>query len=640
MERIELLLPAGDRDSLRAAVANGADAVYLGLEAFNARRLADNFRIATLPSTVEFCHKKGVKVFVTANVLVKNRELEDYFTMVAAVGQSGADALIIQDPCLIPLIREHAPECEVHLSTQATTNNIYAVPEGADRIIVPRELGFEEIAGMAKHIPVEMFVHGALCLGYSGQCLFSSIAGARSGNRGRCAQPCRQKYNGTFPLSTRDLCLLEKLPEVIVTGAVALKVEGRMRGSLYTGTVARVYRKYIDMHYSGKFAVDPKDIETLKMAFNREFTTGFAFNDSVVEADFAMNRGICLGVMRSGELRLEADLRVGDGVMALHGGKKSGNTVRAIMMNGAEVQAARKGDSVVIDVKGARDGDRIFKTFSTELKVDLGEDFEPVEERAATKRVRLPPMPAVKAPGQASLFVRVHTPEGAKEADRAGAAAVYYDIFSKEIAEARDRVKSARFFLSAPRIMSGSGVEDAIDIIKKIGPDGIMVGERGLLTQLQKTRIDAEIHLDQSLNVFNDIDLATYPGIPVISPELNFAELAEMKSKRFIVSVHGPMVLMTAREPIRDRVLRDESGRTFRTRKSGEITEVLNCSDLGLFNKTAEYLGVGIKWFHLDLDRDVGKFVKIYRRIIAKEQFDDRNIRKGFTTGHFGRGVD
>lgn len=640
VKQIELLLPAGDKDSLRAAVANGADAVYLGLEAFNARRFADNFRTGALPSVVEFCHGKGVRVFVTANILVKNHELEDFFNVISAIGSSGADAVIIQDPCLIPLIKETAPNCEIHLSTQATTNNTYAIPDSVDRVIVPRELNLEQITAMGKKVPVEMFVHGALCLSYSGQCLFSSIAGARSGNRGKCAQPCRHRYNGSYPLSTKDLCLLEKIPEIIKTGVVSLKVEGRMRGPLYAGVVARIYKKYIDMHYAGGFDVDPKDIEELKMAFNREFTTGFAYNSSVVDSSFSMNRGIYLGVLESGNIRLEADLRNGDGVMALRDGNKTGNTINRIKNKGARVDMARKGDVVTIDVRGGRNGDRIFKTFSSEFQVNLGEDFVLQEKSILPKPFRLLKFSENKITGSPLLFVKVHDANGAREADQSGAGVIYYDVFNKDCEAVRQSVKNAKFFLSTPRIMSDMDVQKALEVIGRLKPDGVMAGERGLLFAIKKSGNQVEMHLDQSFNVFNDIDLDAYDGIPVISPELRFDEIAKFKSKKFMVMVHGPIVLMTTREPIKDRVLTDESERRFRTRASGDVIEILNCSDLGLFNKSKDYLGIGVKWFYLDPARDVGKIVATYKKIITNEQFDDRKIRRGFTTGHFGRGVD
>ena len=638
-DRVELLLPAGDKDSLRAAVANGADAVYLGLDSFNARSFADNFRREALPSLVAFCHNNNVRTHVTANILVKNSELEDFFNLVGWIGQAGADAIIIQDPCLMPFVRECAPDCEVHISTQATTTNIRAIPEGADRVIVPRELGLEQISAMARKVPIEMFVHGALCLSYSGQCLFSSIAGARSGNRGKCAQPCRHRYNDSYPLSTKDLCMLEKLPEVIRTGVAALKVEGRMRGALYTGAVARIYRKYIDRHYAGEFKVEPRDIEELKMAFNREFTTGFAFNRSVVDPSFSMNRGVYLGTIEKGRLRLEADLRTGDGVMALRGGAKSGNIINRILKDGARVETAGRGDTVEIDVKGARNGDRIFKTFSADFGVDLGADFGLEKTALSVKRFATPVFKDNAAPGEPALFVKVRDAVAAGEANRAGASVIYYDVFGKDCEGVRKNIKEARLFLAAPSVMSDPDIERALDIIEKVRPDGVMAGERGLLSALGQSKAPADVHLDHSFNVFNDIDLEAYRGIPIISPELAFGEVAALRSKRFIVMAHGPLVLMTTKEPLKDAALRDESGRVFRTRRSGDLTEVLNCSELGLFSKTLDYVNAGVKWFCLEPSRDVGRTVGIYRKIISGQPFDDRKLRKGYTTGHFGRGV-
>jgi len=640
MERVELLLPAGDKESLRAAVANGADAVYLGTESFNARRFAPNFSLGSLPGVVDFCHRNKVRVFVTANILVKNRELEMFFKLVSGIGRAKADAIIIQDPCLIPLVKECAPKLEIHLSTQATTTNKYAVPEGADRVIAPRELNLEQLSAMAKVVPVEMFVHGALCLSYSGQCLFSSIAGGRSGNRGRCAQPCRYKYNGEYPLSTRDLCLLEKLPDIIKTGVVALKVEGRMRGPVYTGVVARTYRKYIDMFYKSDFRVIPRDIEELKMAFNRDFTTGFAFNRSVVDPRYALNRGLFLGVLEGGRLRLETDLRTGDGVTVFHDDDKSGNTVRKIKKQDRDVDRASRGDIVTIEVRGARNGDSVFKTFSTKLKVDLGADFTMDEKRIEAKPFILPRPQEKKADGPPLLFVKVHDIEGAMEADRSGASVIYYDIFKDDCEAVRDSVKSARFFLATPRIMSDEEVEKAFNLIETLNPDGVLAGERGLLSMLKRTKSPFDIHLDASFNVFNDIDLDAYGGTPIISSELTLEELAAFKSKRFIVMVHGPLVLMTTKEPIKAAALEDKSGRTFRTRRYGDLTQILNCSDLGLFNKAIAYFDLGLRWFHLDLEKDVGKLVSIYERILSKKRFNDRNARHGFTTGHSTRGVD
>jgi len=644
MDRVELLLPAGDTESLRAAVANGADAVYLGLEAYNARRSAENFGRSTLPSVVRFCHKRGVRVHVTANILVKNNELPDFFDMIGLIGASGADAVIVQDPCLVPHIRERAPGLGVHLSTQAATTNRHAIPEGVDRVILPRELRLDEVAAMAKAAPAEVFVHGALCLSYSGQCLFSSMAGGRSGNRGLCAQPCRQRYNGAYPLSTRDLCLLEKLPEVIGTGVVALKVEGRMRGPVYTGVAARIYRRYIELYYAGReFKVDGADIETLKMAFNRDFTTGFAFNNSVVDSRFPHNRGLLLGVLKGGRLKLESDLRVGDGVSVFRLTGKSGNAVREIERGGKRVDRARRGDLVSFDVRGGRDGDAVFKTFSADLSVELGDDFRPVPGEPALKPFRLPDFPEKLISMPPSLHVKVHDVLGAAEAARAGASVVYYDIDRDDIeialSAAKGASKGARFFLASHRVLSDSGVEEAVRTIEQFRPDGVLAGERGVLSLLRKNNFPGEVHLDYSFNVFNDIDLACRPGIPIISPELSLSELSALRSKDFIAMVHGPLVLMTTREPIEAGTLRDDSGRTFRTRRSGGLVQILNCSELGLFNRTRDLLAAGVRRFYIEAERNAGKTVATYMKILSGKRFNDQNARRGRTTGHLGRGV-
>ena len=640
MERVELLLPAGDKQSLRAACANGADAVYLGLDSFNARRFAPNFTRGNLPSVVKFCHGKGVKVFVTANTLVKNVELEDFFSMVGLIGRAGADAVIVQDPCLVPLIRECEPGLGIHLSTQATTTNSQAIPKGVDRVIVSRELGLDQIASIARLVPAEMFVHGALCLSYSGLCLFSSMAGGRSGNRGRCAQPCRQSYNGSYPLSTRDLCLLEKLPDIIRTGVVALKVEGRMRGPLYTGVVARIYRKNIDRYYDGRFRVDERDLEQLKMAFNREFTTGFAFNPSVVDSRWPHNRGLFLGVLKNGKLRLEADLRTGDGVSVFCGEKKSGNTVRTIIAHKGPVDRAKKGDTVTVEVTGALEGDPIFKTSSLDLKVELGDDFELKVTSLRPGSFRLPEFPRRDVLDPPSLFVKVHDIEGAKEADMAGADVVYYDMFKEDICSARGQVSHARFFLASPRVMSDEDVAEAARMVEAFKPDGVLVGERGLLSVLKRQMPSLEIHLDISFNVFNDVDLACWPAMPMISPELTMPELAGLRSKEFIVMVHGPLVIMTTKEPIKDKTLQDDDGRVFWTRTMKDHVQILNCSDLGLFNKVRELQDAGMRRFFLDLEDNVGKTVDSYKKIILGKRFYDKNARHGHTTGHFGRVVE
>ncbi|MGC8816376.1 MAG: U32 family peptidase [Candidatus Hadarchaeum sp.] len=635
MSKVELVLPAGNELCLRAAVKNGADAVYLGLSKFNARMLAENFNEKNIFSAVNYCHERKVRVYVAFNTLVKNDELEDYFKLINVAYSAGADAIIIQDHCLIPLIRQNFPGLEIHLSTQATTVNSYSIPKGIDRVILARELSYGEVKAMSQKFPTEVFVHGALCFSYSGQCLFSSIAGGRSGNRGMCAQPCRKKYNNKYPLSTMDLCLLPKLPEIIEAGVKSLKVEGRLRGPLYVATVARIYHKYIDAYYQGNFKVDKKDIEDLMVVFNRGFTTGFAFNDNIVDSKSPKNRGLFLGCIKGGKLRLRAGLKIGDGVAIWINEEIRGYKVGRILKDGVEVEQAFAGDEVEIDTRGADDGSLIYKTSSVDIRLELGDEIKPVKATLKTNKITLPSFKPVENNSAVKIFAKVYNREMAIAAEEAGADVVYYDVLKEDCREVKNLVKKSRFFVYTPRIISDQRLVEIAEEIKQIGPEGVLVGNRGLLPFLN----GIDIHLDYSFNCFNDVDLSCYPGIPIISPELNFREMVSLKNKRFIVMIHGDIVLMNSRQKLKAKELIDEQGRRFRVRNNHGITEILNWKQLGLFNKARDYVRADIKYFYIDVEKDVDRFIRIYRKILNFEPFDDCKIRKGYTTGHFNRGV-
>ena len=635
MQKVELLLPAGDESCLRAAVHNGADAVYLGLNKFNARMSAGNFNEKNIFSAIDFCHKRNVRVYVALNTLVKNAELAEYFRFINVAYSAKADAILVQDPCFVPLIKQNFPKLPIHLSTQATTVNSYSIPENVDRVVLARELSFEEVAAISKKYNTEVFIHGALCFSYSGQCLFSSLVGGRSGNRGLCAQPCRLMYNNKYPLSTMDLCLLPKIPELIRAGVVAFKVEGRMRSPLYVATAARIYRKYIDAHYAGTFSIDDKDIDDLMLAFNREFTTGFGFNDHVVDSRKPMNRGIFLGTFKEGKLKLRTNLKRGDGVGIWIGDVITGYTVNKIVKDGVSVKEASSGDIVEIDSKGARNGDPVYKTSSVDARFELGDKIKLIKGEIRKSKIILPQFAPVENKSGTKIFVKAYNWKSAQAADQAKADVIYYDILKEDCGEVKGLLKHATFFVYTPRILSDKQLVEVTDKIKKIDPDGVLVGNRGLLKFLDKR----DIHLDYSFNCVNDVDLNCYPGIPIISPELNFSETIALKNKRFIVFVHGDIVLMNSKQKLKAPELVDNEGRHFRVRNNNGITEILNSKQLGLFNKARDYVRAGIKYFYIDVEKDVEKFVRIYRRILNFEPFDDSKIKKGYTTGHFSRGV-
>ena len=279
---IELLAPAGSMDALRAAVQNGANAVYLGCGSFNARQSAKNFTIQSLAEAVKYCHVRGVAVHLTLNTLVSDKEMEECVKLIRAAAECGVDAFIVQDLGVVNLCRRIAPQVALHGSTQMTVHSLPGVllcaAWGLTRVVLSRELNREEIAYICRNSPIEIeiFGHGALCMSYSGQCYLSAAIGGRSGNRGRCAQPCRQCYGysrreNRYPLSLKDNCMIAYLRELEAMGVASLKLEGRMKRPEYVAVVTNVYRKALDGEKVTKEMMD-----ALLAAFNRQgFTDGY-----------------------------------------------------------------------------------------------------------------------------------------------------------------------------------------------------------------------------------------------------------------------------------------------------------------------------------------------------------------------------
>ena len=279
---LELLAPAGSMDALRAAVQNGADAVYLGCGSFNARQSAKNFTIDTLGEALKYCHVRGVQVHLALNILVGDREMQKVADLIRAAAQAGVDAFIVQDWGVVQLCRQIAPHVPVHGSTQMTVHSLAGVQMcaamGMKRVVLSRELNREEIRYICANSPIEIeiFGHGALCMCYSGQCYLSAMIGSRSGNRGRCAQPCRQSYGysrweNKYPLSLKDNCLVQYLKEIEEMGVASLKLGGRMKRPEYVAAVTGVYRQALD---GGE--VTREMMQTLYDAFNRQgFTDGY-----------------------------------------------------------------------------------------------------------------------------------------------------------------------------------------------------------------------------------------------------------------------------------------------------------------------------------------------------------------------------
>ena len=316
---MELLAPAGSMEALRAAVCNGADAVYLGAGTFNARMNARNFSAADLQEAVVYCHVRGVKVHLTLNTLVLDREMQRAADLIRMAAAFGVDAFIVQDLGVVSLCKEIAPDVPVHASTQMSIHSLEGVLEaaalGCSRVVLSRELPASEIAYICKKSPVEIevFVHGALCMCYSGQCYLSSVIGRRSGNRGQCAQPCRLPYgygrfeSTRYPLSLKDNCLAGELDELRRMGVASIKIEGRMKTALYVATVARTYRKAIDDYFADPDLYEKNmgwyKAEISKCTY-RQFTTGFYFgkpdeNTQIYDNNTYVNEYIYLGIVEA-----------------------------------------------------------------------------------------------------------------------------------------------------------------------------------------------------------------------------------------------------------------------------------------------------------------------------------------------------
>ncbi len=334
----ELLAPAGDWECARAAVENGADAIYFGLDRFNARMRADNFTVADLPRLLDFLHRRGVKGYVTFNTLVFADEMEEAEQYLRTLISAGVDAALVQDIGVCRLIRQLSPDFPIHASTQMTVTSAAGVEFARDlgccRVVLARECSIKDIARItsAVALPLEVFVHGALCVAYSGQCLTSEALGGRSANRGECAQACRMPYelisdgqlvplgDRRYLLSPRDLAGLEVLPDLVRAGVASLKIEGRLKTPEYVANITQVYRKALDSRFA------PPDAETrykLEMAFSRGLHTGWlggVNNQKLVHARFGKKRGVFLGEVediRAGSvfLRLQAPLKPGDGIV-------------------------------------------------------------------------------------------------------------------------------------------------------------------------------------------------------------------------------------------------------------------------------------------------------------------------------------
>lgn len=373
MKKPEILSPAGDMTSLIAAIEGGCDAVYLSGKVYGARAFASNFTNEQIIEAINTAHAYGVKVYVATNTIIYEDEVEDFIKYIEFLYKNNVDAVIVQDIGMMDLIKQTFPEFEVHASTQAHIHNLEGVKLmkkiGISRCVLARETPIDLIRDIKEQtdMEIEIFVHGALCISYSGQCLMSSLIGGRSGNRGTCAGSCRQKYDvldrnknrvntDFYNLSTKDLNTLENIGDLIDIGVESLKIEGRMKSPAYVYLVTKLYRNAVDTYVeTGKVEIDIEALQNLKKTFNREYTKGFIFNENnnnFINPKRPNHLGVSIGeVIKKDKnriyVRLTDSLSINDGIRFI-GSKDSGMIVTKMEINNKKVDKALKGSIVTL----------------------------------------------------------------------------------------------------------------------------------------------------------------------------------------------------------------------------------------------------------------------------------------------------
>lgn len=375
-KKIELLAPAGNMECLKAAIHAGCDAVYLGGSSFGARAFSKNFSNEEIIDAINYAHLYGVKVYVTMNTIIYEDETSSFLNYVEFLHKNNVDAIILQDFGMFDLVRKTFPNLELHASTQMHIHNLDGTKLmeklGMKRVVLARETSIDEIRHIKNNsnIDLEIFIHGALCISYSGQCLMSSLIGGRSGNRGTCAGSCRLKYdivtqqgkklnNNSYPLSTKDLNGLEHLQDLIEAGVTSLKIEGRMKSKEYVYMVTTIYRQAIDNYYAhGKVSFSEENLLKLKKIFNRKYTKGFlnnAKNHEIINDYRPNHQGVEIGKVIKYQkgiatIKLTDTLTIGSGLRVLDKKEDIGINVNDFYINNKLVKVANNGDIITIKV--------------------------------------------------------------------------------------------------------------------------------------------------------------------------------------------------------------------------------------------------------------------------------------------------
>jgi len=640
---MELLAPVGTEDSLKAAIAGGADAVYLGGKSFGARHFASNFTDRQLAGAIRLVHDNGMRAYVTVNTLIKEAEMAQALSFVEMLDGLEADSVIVQDRGLLPLIKERF-SIPVHASTQMAIHSLagvrWARDQGIERVILARELGLEQIKEIAQNsdIGIEVFIHGALCYCFSGQCLFSSFLGGRSGNRGMCAQPCRKPYTigkkEGYLLSTADTFGVDSIPELMRCGVASLKIEGRMRSPQYVYLASKIYKRAIERARNGTAPlITDRERELLEVVFNRGFSGGYLTDKEVMQTAFPESRGRPLGpaTVANGRLRMPRGvLEAGDGISIYQGNEKVGGfDLRTTDLDGTNVVASppfllKDGDYMVYKTK-----DREFPAIEDIIsKIRL-------QEMEATRRpVEMPPKRMRRGMKVSELSFYVSSLAVLKAvlpyADR-----VYYDG-AKQEAEALElcEAEGKEFVKVLPRLSLNEGEADH---------ERVMVNTVDQYESNKRRTTYGSYHM----NMFNSY---TIPKMhqSTLSPELNQEELLSVLSRtegRCEVMAFGRIELMLSRDPtLPEGTLVDDRGVRYPVHRDPEgFVHILHSTDLLMLDKVPELRAMGVDSLGIDVRRrhpDLAAFVGRSFKELDMANLEELRRKCGRSSlGHYRKGV-
>jgi len=552
MEKVELLVPAGGYEQFIAAVENGADAIYLGASTFNARSFANNFSDEELKKAIEYAHIRNVKVYITMNILLNDEEIDEALELAKRLYLIGADAFIVQDIGLMRALREIIPNIDIHVSTQATIyshQGINALNElDVSRIVLARELSLKEIKEVCDNTDkeIEVFIHGAMCICYSGQCRFSSLVGERSGNRGKCAQPCRLPYtlcaNGeekikNYTLSPKDLCSLQVLPAIIKCGVKSLKIEGRMKSPEYVACVTQIYRKYIDMYYSGEdYEVESGDIEELAQVFNRgNFSDGYftkRLGKDFISRERSKNWGTYLGKVisynrknRFIEVALDNDISMGD-VIEIIGDDLVSGTVTYISDGKQQIKKSISGQKVIIgDFHGdIKQGQIIYKISSKEQIKKLQETFD----GKCHKKIDISAKIDIKIGEKVSLSITEGVNTVNVESDFLVERAINRETSTEDVLKSLSKLGDTPFILKQSEINIDTGSSVPLKVLNELRRNAILKLEerkkepkrkakfnelRNIdgIKEVKDKKISVYLYNTENLSGLNDVDRVYVP---------------------------------------------------------------------------------------------------------------------------------